>query len=236
MSRTKDKKQKKNRRVIFVILVALVLIGSVCIFLYSGTESAKMHKAIRIADNYMRSKYDASLEYNNISGGILLGADYTVYFKVSDTVTVYAGVSLENKTVVYENCVDALVEDKMNQSYSEKIESIWDKQAEVNFECGWFFEDDKYLLPDKKIDYDRAMHGEEFEVNIISDSFNLDQSAGAIYNTIAYLKENDVKISKIRFHDYSSDDYDEYKHYYLEDVDQFENADMVLDYLKNYSE
>ena len=145
MSRTKDKKQKKNRRVIFVILVALVLIVSVCIFLYSGTESAKMHKAIRIADNYMRSKYDASLEYNNISGGILLGADYTVYFKVSDTVTIYAGVSLENKTVVYENCVDALVEDKMNQSYSEKIESIWDKQAEFNFECGWFFEDDKYL-------------------------------------------------------------------------------------------
>ena len=165
-----------------------------------------------------------------------MGADYTVYFKVSDTVTVYAGVSLENKTVVYENCVDALVEDKMNQSYSEKIESIWDKQAEVNFECSWFFEDDKYLLADKKIDYDKAMHEEEFEIDITSDSFNLDQSAGAIYNTIAYLKENDVKISKIRFHDYSSDDYDEYKHYYLEDADQFENADMVLDYLKNYSE
>ena len=235
-SRKKDKKQKLGLRILIIISVILLVAVVACIFVYSGTESAKMNKAERIADNYMKSRYGASLEYDNIMDGFMLGADYTVFFKVSDTVTVYAGVSLEDKKVVYENYVRAYIVDILDQSYREKIASIWDRQAEAEFECNLFFEEDKYLLADKKIDYDRAIREEEFVLNISSDSFDLDQSAGAIYNTIAYLKDNDVKLGEIRYHDYSSGDYDSYKHYYLKDVDQFENADMVLEYLKNYKE
>ena len=184
----------------------------------------------------MYQEYGVTFDDADISEGFLYGADYTVYFNLSETNVVLAGVVLKTKKVVYENYVKAEICERMNQDYIEKIVSIWDRQAEVHFDTDFYFEEDKYLLEDKKIDYEGAKRDAALELYISTNGFKLEQSSGAIYNTLSYLKENGVNLKTIRFNDYSSGDYDLYMHYVLTDLDQFESADMILDYLKNYKE
>ena len=244
-SKMKSKEKTKNkyhnflkkRYIIFVLVVLIILIFlTVAIYNYSGTEAAAINKAKRISQEYMKKEYGVSLEVEDVRESIFKKVDYHVVYRLSGTSNVYVGVSLEGKKVLYDNYVEACIFDKMNQNYREEAEAIWDHMAEVEIGGNILYPEDKYLSQDKKINYDRAMYGAEFELNIVSRTFNLEQSANALYNTMVYFKHNDIKISKILFFDFSSDEYKNYKTYILEDLEQFEDTDMVLDYLKNYTE
>ena len=227
--------QNKKRYGIFVFVILSVLILSAVLFYaYCGTEAAEISKAKRISRKYLKKEYGVSLEVDRVIPGIL--TDYLVIYKLSSTATVYVGISMEKEKVVSDNYVEACIFDKMNQNYREEAESIWDHQAEVEIGGVILYPEDKYLSKDKKIDYDRAMYGSEFDLIITTRTYNLEQSANAIYNTLSYFKRNDIKLSRILFYDFSGGELKYYKTYVLEDLDQFKDADMILDYLKNYSE
>lgn len=243
MSESKKKQKKKHhnyfkkRYGIFALVVLIILIIlTVSIYFYSGTEAAAKIKARRIAREYMRKEYGVTLEADDVSESVFKRIDYNVIYRLSSTSTVYVGVSLEKEEVVYDNYVEAYIFDKINQRYREEVETIWDYQAEIEIDGNIIYPEDKFLSKDKKIDYERAMRSEDFELQIITRTYNLEQSANAIYNSMVYFKQSDIKLERILYYDFSGDTMEDEKIYILEDLDQFKDAATVLDYLENYKE
>ncbi len=233
MDKNKEKNKTKKYILIKILIAILICVSGIGVFCHFRKPE---NKARRIADKYLKDEYGVSLESYEVTEGVAIGADYSVLYKLSDDSIVFVSVSSKKEKALYDNYVQSYILDKLNKAYREEIELIWDKQADVEFNGYLLFPEDKYLSQDKKIDYQRAFHTDEFELTICTETFNLEQSANAIYNSIVCLKEKNVKLSKIKYYDYSGERLKDYKHYILSDLDRFENSDMILEYLNNYKE
>ncbi|MBP3719220.1 MAG: hypothetical protein J6I58_06830, partial [Eubacterium sp.] len=168
--KTKSTKKKKSilniifsRPVIDIIIFSIVLICcGVLYFSNRDPEKVEMNKAKKIAKKYMREQYDVSLDVDNVTEGIMMGADYSVYFKMDGSNKVFVGVKLDDKKIVYENYVRAYIYNKIEEEYNDSISSYW--TAEDMIKIGGYipYSEDKYLSKDKKIDYERAIKSENF--------------------------------------------------------------------------
>ena len=111
-----------SRPVIDIIIFSIVLICcGVLYFSNRDPEKVEMNKAKRIAKKYMREHYDVSLDVDNVTEGIMMEADYSVYFKMDGSNKVFVGVKLDDKKIVYDNYVRAYIYNKIEEEYNDSI-------------------------------------------------------------------------------------------------------------------
>lgn len=239
MSRRKKQNNKQNKMPIsFKVVIAMLAFLEILavFFIWKNAEVGKQYFAKRIANKYLKEEYGAELEVYEISDAAFMMADYSVRYKISDKIKVYVGVSLKERKVIYDNYLEAYIFDKMNQKYCESIEEIWDKQADVEFDGFLSKPEVYYYTKGVGIDYEKAMNEEAFDLHISTEDSTLEQNAHALYRTFSYLKENNIKIGQITFSCFSGDGHIVHDYYIIEDIDQFTDADMILEYLKNYTD
>ena len=234
MSKKKKKKSVLDiifsRPVIDIIIFFIVLICcGVLYFSNRDPEKVEMNKAKRIAKKYMREQYDVSLDVDNVTEGIMMGADYSVYFKMDGSNKVFVGVKLDDKKIVYDNYVRAYIYNKIEEEYNDSISSYW--TAEDMIKIGGYlpYSEDKYLSKDKKIDYKRAIKSENFVLTISSYEYDKKKMAEALYLSINTLKENGINIDQVMLYDFS--DSENYHSYELMYIDQCDSVDWILENL-----
>ena len=219
------------KKLIPIIIGAIVIIALIVLYLaLRDPEVVAQNKAKRIATRYLHEKYGVTLEADSVTGGIMRGAEYSVHFKVSENRAFLAGVDLDTKNVVYESYVKTYILDQFEKAYVDELKTYWDSDAKIKFDSYIMYANDKFLMKDKSINMERAKSLEKYDLWVVTDNPDKKDMADSIYKSLVYLKHNDVMIKDFYIADSSG--FAELKHYVLEDVDQYKDADEILEALE----
>ena len=224
-----------------VFFTILMIIGALTIALFLYIVSPKFpwkrNKAAKVAEEYVSQTYGVDLKAERVESDIVMidGGGYYIYFTdragVSFEVHMYYDQKLSSCWCNYEK---ELFASQFKNQHEMNIADLWNEKIILNLSSVWL-RDDEIPVTNGYLNYDRYEKDCSYYITIeLDDKTDKVSDAQDIFDTITYIRENDLNANEIIV-EYMSSEY-----YHADDVwfeinkEEYKTVDDVRDKLMGH--